>query len=61
MKWEPIDTAPKDGRWVLVTWTGQPHRCEAMKYVESGEWMWWEGDTTTKPPTHWQPLPAPPQ
>lgn len=59
--WQPIETAPKDGRWVLVTWIGHPSRCEAMRYDEGGDWQWWEGDTATNPPTHWMPLPAAPK
>jgi hypothetical protein len=60
--WQPISTAPKDGRWLLVTWLGEAHRVEAMKYLpESNDWMWWEGDCALDPPTHWQPLPAPPE
>lgn len=58
-EWQPIESAPKDGRWVLTTWLGQPHRCEAMRY-EAGDWYWFEGDCTTVAPTHWRPLPNPP-
>lgn len=57
--WKPIETAHIDGRWLLVTWEGQPHRVESMRY-EAGDWYWWEGDCTTNPPTHWQDLPRPP-
>lgn len=60
-KWQKIDNAPKDGRWVLVTWKGSPHRMEAMRYDENGDWQWWEGDVTNNPPTHWMPLPKAPE
>ena len=62
MEWQPIDTAPKDGRWLLVTWAGKVNRCEAMQYLpETGDWMWWDGDCARDAPTHWMPLPEPPK
>lgn len=63
-QWRPIETAPKDGTWVLLWF-------DADEYAVSGAWMrpgrdyiahwcafgrWTPGDA----PTHWMPLPAPP-
>ena len=62
MKWQPIETAPKDGTWILVT-------------EETGTWMevvrWYEDEWCSYPVTifgfkdeppasHWMPLPDPP-
>ena len=58
MEWQPIETAPKDGRNVLI-------------FNEDGiEIGWWSRGTSewcrqdmylsTAQPTHWMPLPAPP-
>ena len=64
--WQPIETAPKDGTHILAY-------CDRMKEV--GEVMWstsfgrwgatWVIAGFNQPwasrPTHWRPLPAPPQ
>ena len=70
-KWEPIETAPKDGREVLL-WLGSPwSNAEKARWYEP--WGNWQvGDIPRDPtreemcgivssvPTHWQPLPPPP-
>ena len=57
--WKPIETAPKDGRRVLLWRDGNP----------LGEWPFmgfWNDywviyiDGQTIDPTHWMPLPDPP-
>ena len=64
--WQPIETAPKDGR-VIIAWFGAARD----NYVESvywsspnsnrGAWTWQhDGDQPENPPTHWMLLPAPP-
>ena len=72
--WQPIATAPKDGKPILA-------RCQPA-YVETGKHMpfdyqavvWWRGhrfkdsqwkwrihhNDSAAEPTHWMPLPAPP-
>lgn len=59
-EWQPISTAPKDGRVILGFWS--------MEYVETitfrgGGWIWSnDGDTWSRGgPTHWMPLPSPPE
>jgi len=56
--WQPIETAPKDGRWILVA-------RDDMQGV-----VWWNKNSdhwALAPlsyfdrPTHWMPLPQPPQ
>ena len=64
MEWQPIETAPKNGEWVLLYF---PH------YAKSSVGKWrspspeyyqhWciEGGVTPYDPTHWMPLPQPPK
>lgn len=60
-KWQPIETAPKDGTEVLVT---KPGYTMAVAGFDYGEWrdagdMGWGGYCDVEP-THWMPLPNPP-
>jgi len=74
-EWFPIETAPKDGRWVLVYGGRSVHdrkdglsgrfECDCRTvvmacWIPNGEW---EGmaDNWTHYPTHWMPLPPPPE
>lgn len=63
MSWEPISTAPKDGRDVLLY---------GPDGVDRGCWGWeeWRRPYTSEydnefatitDPTHWRELPAPPE
>lgn len=57
MSWQPIETAPKDGTFVLaVTESGYRVIVQwcADKFWRSNVPHAWE-------PTHWMPLPEPPQ
>lgn len=69
MKWQPIETAPKDGTHIIA-WraTAKPPHCESMYFVpydEDGNGLWhWvqDGDSPSENfPTHWMPLPPPPE
>lgn len=63
-EWQPIETAPKDQRWLLF---GGPKG--RVPYV--GRWFVWAGLNAENgfwqshcievKPTHWMPLPDPPQ
>ena len=66
--WQPIETAPKDGRTILLL---EPHF--AASIVTPGRWFedeqgWWEhgshptdyADQPVENPTHWMSLPEPP-
>ncbi len=60
MDWQPIETAPRDGTY-LLGYDGEPIVIIAY---ESG-WEYGDnfiaGNVNEKPrPTHWIPLPAPP-
>jgi hypothetical protein len=63
MEWRPIWTAPKDGTDVLVSlWNRAGERCAAVAFYQDGEW--WMNDPDDAPvfePTHWMPLPPPPE
>ena len=63
-EWQPIETAPKDGRWVLC-WGHNAGVVESMIWhwnddSKDGNWYWYEGDCPRTQPTHWMPMPAPP-
>jgi hypothetical protein len=62
-QWRDIDTAPKDGRQVLLWWPYWSHTRPLVGHWQvNGGWQAvdaLEGDS--EPPTHWQPLPAPPE
>ena len=60
--WQPMATAPKDGTPVLLWW---PYWANVRPLVgwwqNNGGWQSWEAsDEDAKPPTHWRPLPSPP-
>jgi hypothetical protein len=62
MEWKPIETAPKDGTPVLGYHTGK------MTTVYWGLWNEWQlvepgayAEEDDWRPTHWMPLPEPPQ
>ena len=58
--WMPIETAPKDGSYVLGCGPHytRGHYVDAIHYYQD-RWtiVWMEGYGE---PTHWMPLPAPP-
>ena len=69
MKWEPIDTAPKDGTVILVyredAGIFTAHHVSPASIVGgcdySESWFTTDGeDLTDDMPTHWMPLPEPP-
>jgi len=66
MSWQPISTAPKDGRSFMV-YVKDSHvgsHCFApVSRTDDGEW--WDDSTgdqieTIRGASHWMPLPAPP-
>jgi hypothetical protein len=73
MNWQLIETAPKDGTFVLVAWThAKRYDVAAAKWCfkdpDSDGWhdedggAWFDDDDEEcNPPTHWMPLPEPPQ
>lgn len=73
MAWQPIETAPKDGRGVLmIDMTAVSPEASTAYYYEGKWWLLAEDDRPREDgdwayncpwyesPTHWQPLPPPP-
>lgn len=74
MKWQPIDTAPKDGEKILLyvpnikfpqyskisigKWDNDKYVKKPRPYWDYGELR--VTDMRNKQPTHWMPLPEPP-
>jgi hypothetical protein len=60
--WQPIETAPKDGTYLLLA-SGE--NVTTGRCIEDGRWFetnsdptdYWDGELQ---PTHWRPLPDPP-
>ena len=70
--WLPIESAPKDGTWVLLTGEGGDyHASYGECWMSIGRFdpggyndKWrdqWDDYYGPYEPTHWQPLPEPPQ
>lgn len=63
MEWQTIETAPKDARLVLIrTHIGDEWAGTFTAYWSrlNSKWMYAQGRHVPNP-THWMPLPAPPQ
>jgi hypothetical protein len=62
-QWQPIETAPKDGTEVLLYEKGSINiGCYDWCEFENGSFKHWTGlSDSLENPTHWQPLPTPPQ
>lgn len=73
-EWKKIETAPKDGRWVLIYGGKSIHDprdgsrtfeciCDTVIQAFLNPSGKWEGmvDGWTYTPTHWHPLPPPPE
>jgi len=52
--WRPIETAPKDGTWVLL-WSDSH-----WSVARNDRGRWDDGERWQDRATHWMPLPAPP-
>ena len=62
-QWQPIATAPKDGtRFMAYEETGEGCISECWWHLEVNDWEGWQNDYDSEPePTHWMPLPTPPE
>jgi hypothetical protein len=52
--WQPIETAPKDGEVILACYA--PKNLQKTTWWTGENWQMWRGIQ----PTHWMPLPQPP-
>jgi hypothetical protein len=65
MEWQPIEMAPKDGTAILAIIdglhknTGEPF-IAAVAWYSEGFWAVSEEIEDSYQPTHWMPLPPPP-
>lgn len=64
-RWQPIETAPKCGKGVLVTgleYGRGPGRWQQVAHYVDGTWLVMSDPppTVLYQPTHWMPLPLPP-
>jgi hypothetical protein len=63
-QWQPIESAPKDGRWILVFFTGDLLPIQSRLAVTrwfGGEWRNDGGDRRLAEADLWQPCPGAPQ
>lgn len=68
VEWQPIETAPRDGRAILIAAYGAvhivrwAHSMRSRRSARSFPWLADEGGNAWRDdvPTHWRPLPAPP-
>jgi hypothetical protein len=67
MEWQPMETAPKDGT-VIGVWSarepGIVRRAAWGRFGKSQHYGWitaTKGCYLSNVPTHWMPLPAPPE
>lgn len=68
-EWQPIESAPRDGTWIVLTdgtsvstgyWGGTCFGGGPMAWLVYGHRSDYEEVDLDGTPTHWQPLPAPP-
>ena len=67
--WRPIETAPRDGRTVLAYFPAQAGHAARQDVIAvywtgwgGGRWETaWSGAKLNAKPSHWMPLPDPPQ
>ena len=72
-EWQPIETAPKDGTYIIAYFPSHGRReayAESAYFVDleleddpgRGVWVWsQDGDEPQVQPTHWMPLPEAPK
>jgi len=65
--WQPIETAPKDGREIILFFpTYKENQIAVYRYNEDGPLAWegiggWSDVEGEDAPTYWMPLPEAPQ
>ena len=63
MKWQPIETAPRDGSRFMAFENGrESKRYECLWQNDWPQWEGWTDDWDSEPePSHWMPLLTPPE
>lgn len=60
-EWKTIDSAPRDGTYIIINGMKNGGVCEAKWFKKYGNWKLRGGNfALPDSPTHWQPLPPPP-
>ena len=62
MKWQPIETAPKDGHYLLLLNKTEYGGEVAMAWFSAPEniWVRCHSNDAVRRATHWMPIPEPP-
>ena len=60
MEWQPIETAPKDGTWVLLWWPHLHHAPQTGQYSYGWHCHVPSFADEGPGPLNWMPLPVPP-
>jgi len=58
-EWQPIETCPDDGQAILVV--GGRYNQAIIREADGGWFRMAQHDGLQSTPTHWMPLPAPPE
>lgn len=62
MDWQPIETAPRDGTQILIVSRYRQLGIMIGRWAErNGRWAFAEVVGRNVDPTHWMPLPPPPE
>lgn len=62
MSWQPIETAPKDGTVVIgYDPSGAYATRSGFEFMRWLDGQWCDPETHRMYPTHWMPLPDPPE
>lgn len=60
MEWQPIETAPRDGSWIIFTSTWNEYARACGQYKYEGFYTDLEQRIDLEMYSHWMPLPEPP-
>jgi hypothetical protein len=59
--WRPIESAPKDGSWIIATSTWNQYYRVALQWSGDGWLDVNEAEDELGSATHWMPFPEPPK
>ena len=61
MNWMPIETAPTETDVEFLGWNGSYRQVTWAAWIENGKPAYVHSDYRRWEPTHWMPLPEPPE